>query len=250
MNGLPSVIPNSITEVLNRLENEQDNRFSWKRTRSLDSLSLTVRCKFRARTSNKAKDNSEVTGRGTVTQVKRHRKKNSPSALVRSKQRLKRFLEQKSTGKPDSASPEDKGITAIPCGQDSVNPSNSRDLKSLENPTSDPTSEASSDLTCGESSGKLTHLKAQRQLTPAAKSDSVTEEQAILCGADIDSDDDFSDIGLCASCNHAPSEGDELKRCARCHITRYCSVEYPRKDWRFHIFACSVVAKQGETQKL
>ena len=241
MDGLPSVIPNSITEVLNRLENDEDNQFSWKLTRSLDSLSLTVRCKFRAKTSNKAEDDSEVTGRGAVSPLKRHRKKKSPSALARSKQRLKHFLEQKSAGKPDSASPEDKGITTVPCGQDSVNSSNSKDLKSLENPTSAPSSDASGDLTCGESSGKPTHLEAPRQLTLVVKSDSVTEEQAILCGADIDSDDDFSDTGLCANCNRAPTEGDELKSCARCHFTRYCSVKCQRKDLSFHRFAFSVV---------
>ena len=65
-----------------------------------------------------------------------------------------RFLENNSTGKPDLASPEDKGITAVPCEQDSVNSlcvkelentslacgSSSRDLTSSENPTSDTTS--------------------------------------------------------------------------------------------------------------
>ena len=29
MEGLPSVIPKSIVEVLNRLENDEDNLFSW-----------------------------------------------------------------------------------------------------------------------------------------------------------------------------------------------------------------------------
>ena len=63
MEGLPSVIPKSIVEVLNRLENDEDNLFSWKLTRSQDSFSLTVSCKLRAKTPNKAKDDSGVTGR-------------------------------------------------------------------------------------------------------------------------------------------------------------------------------------------
>ena len=41
MEGLPSVIPKSIVEVLNRLENDEDNLFSWKLTRSQDKFSLT-----------------------------------------------------------------------------------------------------------------------------------------------------------------------------------------------------------------
>ena len=50
MDALPSIIPKSIVEVLNRLENDEDNLFSWKLTRSQDSFSLTVSCKLRAKT--------------------------------------------------------------------------------------------------------------------------------------------------------------------------------------------------------
>ena len=58
MEGLPSVIPKSIVEVLNRLENDEDNLFSWKLTLSQDLFSLTVSCKLRAKTPNKVKDDS------------------------------------------------------------------------------------------------------------------------------------------------------------------------------------------------
>ena len=43
-------------------------------------------------------------------------------------------------------------------------------------------------------------------------------------------------------------EGTELKRCARCHITRFCSTDCQRKDWGFYKFACSVVAKRASTK--
>ena len=52
MEGLPSIIPKSIVEVLNRLENDEDNLFSWKLTRSQDKFSLTVSCKLPAKTCN------------------------------------------------------------------------------------------------------------------------------------------------------------------------------------------------------
>ena len=71
--GLPSFIPKSIVEVLNRLENDEDNLFSWKLTRSQDKFSLTVSCKLRAKTPNKAKDDNKVTGRTSVKPVKRRR---------------------------------------------------------------------------------------------------------------------------------------------------------------------------------
>ena len=109
MDALPNIIPKSIIEVLNRLENDEDNRYPWKLTPNQDSLSLTVSCKLPAKTPNKAKDDSEVAKRATVKPVIHHRKKrNSPSALARSRRRHARFLEKKLAGKPDSPSPEDK----------------------------------------------------------------------------------------------------------------------------------------------
>ena len=75
MEGLPSVIPKSIVKVLNRLENDEDNLFSWKLTLSQDKFSLTVSCKLPAKTPNKAKDDNKVTGRTTVKPVKRRRRK-------------------------------------------------------------------------------------------------------------------------------------------------------------------------------
>ena len=69
MDALPNIIPKSIIEVLNRLENDEDNRYSWKLTRNQDSLSFTVSCKLPAKTPNKAKDDSEVAGRGVSTQL-------------------------------------------------------------------------------------------------------------------------------------------------------------------------------------
>ena len=75
MEELPSVIPKSIVEVLNRLENDEDNLFSWKLTRSQDKFSLTVSCKLPTKTPKKAKDDKKVTGRTTVKPVKRRRRK-------------------------------------------------------------------------------------------------------------------------------------------------------------------------------
>ena len=79
----------------------------------------------------------------------------SPSTLARSRDRIKHCLNKKSSGKPDLASPEGKGITAILCEQETVDSLSaekelentslvygckSRDLKSLDIPISAPTS--------------------------------------------------------------------------------------------------------------
>ena len=213
MDALPNIIPKSIIEVLNRLENDEDNRYSWKLTRNQDSLSLTVSCKLPAKTPNKAKDDSEVAGRATVKPVRRRRKKrNSPSALARSRRRHARFLEKKLAGKPDSPSQEDQQDSSLVCGSD-------RDLESSDNPT--PAQAVEPDL---------------------------LQERAVLfdflAKTNIDSDESEDGVDcVCSNCKHPPKEGGELKRCSRCHITRYCSVQCQKKDWDFHRFACSVVAK-------
>ena len=64
----------------------------------------------RAKTPNKAKEDSGVTGRTTAKKPvrgRRRKKNRSPSALARSRKRHARFLEKKLAGKPDLASPEE-----------------------------------------------------------------------------------------------------------------------------------------------
>ena len=88
MDALPNITPNSIIEVLNRLENDEDNQYSWKLTQNQDSLLLTVSCKLPAKTPNKAKEDSEIARRATMKPVRRlPKKRNSPSALSRSRRR-------------------------------------------------------------------------------------------------------------------------------------------------------------------
>ena len=133
MDEIPNIIPKSIIEALNRLEDDEDNRFSWKLTRNTDSLSLTVSCRLRAKNPNKENDDSEVTGRVTAKPVKRCRKKKkSPSALARSRDRNRRFLERKLAGKPDLALPGDKRIAAVPTRSEQDS-DNSPCEKELEN---------------------------------------------------------------------------------------------------------------------
>ena len=246
MDALPSIIPKSIVKVLNRLENDEDNLFSWKLTRSQDSFSLTVSCKLRAKNPNKAKDNnSEVTGRTTSAKPvrRRRRKKNqSPSALACSRKRHAHFLEKKLAGKLVLTLPEEKSITTVPGVQDAVESlcvkelentspvgGSNRDLVSLEDPTSSPDSDP--DLS-------INKRAILRKFLDTVNTDSE------------DSDDDLSSVhSVCSNCKRPPEKGEELKRCSRCHITRYCSIRCQRKDCDFHQFACSVVAKRSDIVK-
>ena len=137
MDALPNIIPKSNIEALNRLENDEDNRYSWKLTRNQDSLSLTLSCKLPTKTQNKAKENSEVAGRATVKAARRRRKKrNSPSALARSRRHAS-FMEKKLAGKPDSPLPKDQ--------QDSVRV---KELKKLAGKPDSPSPEDQQDFVC------------------------------------------------------------------------------------------------------
>ena len=169
-------------------------------------------------------------------------KNQSPSALASFRKRHARFLEKKLAGKPDLALPEEKSITTVPgvpdavdslCVKELENTSPvggiSRDLVSLEDPTSSPDSDP--DLSINE-----------RAIL-----------RKFLDTVNIDSDDSDDDLGIlhcaCSSCKRLPKKGEELKRCSRSHITRYCSVQCQRNDWDFHRFACSVVAKRSDIVK-
>ena len=166
--------------------------------------------------------------------VKRRRlKKNrSPSVLARSRKRRARFLEKKLAGKPDLASPEedqqdlDNSVCAKELGNTSLACGSNSDLVSSENPTPSPA--ADPDL--------LNEQAILREFLDTIDSD--------------DSDDDVSSVySVCSNCKHPAKKGEDLKRCSRCHITRYCSVECQRKDWDFHRFTCAVVAKKSDTVK-
>ena len=151
-----------------------------------------------------------------------------------SRRRHARFLEKKLAGKPDLASPE----------EDQQDSDNSVCVKELENTS----------LFCGSNSD----LVSSENPTPSPAADPdllVLHKQAILrefldtIDSD-DSDDDVSSVtSVCSNCKHPAKKGEDLKRCLRCHITRYCSVQCQRKDRNFHRFDCAVVAKKWDTVK-
>ena len=105
------------------------------------------------------------------------------------------------------------------------------------------------DLTC--SSDK----RSEKQILSPGSDISVETERALLLDflqqSDTGSDNSFdiaeviSEANKCSNFKRQPSAGVEPKRCSRCHITKYCSVECQKKDWDFHRFACSVVAKSA-----
>ena len=69
-------------------------------------------------------------------------------------------------------------------------------------------------------------------------------------GSNLDSDDDVSDgacefemADICATCNMGPPEVS-LRKCSKCKLSKYCSLQCQRENWKEYTFACSVVAGQ------
>ena len=81
----------------------------------------------------------------------------------------------------------------------------------------------------------LKHLDNQvsNHLSLAEDQDLIQE---ILEKTDIVSDDDLEDTGDYVYCHCKPEEGVELKKCSRCRVTHYCSVNCPR-EWTGHFLA-------------
>ena len=87
--------------------------------------------------------------------------------------------------------------------------------------------------------------------TPSPSADpNLLNEQAIFREFldTIDSDDSDDDVSS-IYCKHPAKKGEDLKRCSRCHIARYCSVQCQRKDLDFHRFAYAGEAKKSDTVK-
>ena len=105
-------------------------------------------------------------------------------------------------------------------------------------------------LSCGSNSD----LVSSENPTPApAAEPDLLQERAVLfdflARTNIDSDDSEDEVDcVCSNCKRPPKKGEELKRCSRCHLTHYCSVQCQKKDWDFHRFACSVVAKKVDSK--
>ena len=248
MEKFPSVIPTAIVHIINTLESDSEHRYQWKLSRNLENVSLFVKCEFRA---------NSVEGDQPPFPVRRKpgkKKHKSPSRLRRQRARKQRFQEKKTAEKADSPkSPASEVNTAVLQEQEPTavlqepEPfcvTSIKDSSDLEN------TGQIQDLICGGDK------RSEKQVLSPDSDISIETERALLLEVlqqtDTDSDDNsfdisevISEINTCSNCKRQPQAGVELKRCSRCQITKYCSVDCQKKDWDFHRFACSVVAKSA-----
>ena len=243
MAELPSVIPSALIHVINTLESDDTHQYHWKISRNSESVSLFVKCILPAKSVT---HDRVVPGSFPVKPAgKKSRKKKTPSALRRSANRLKRFQEKKAAEQATlPKSPAKEVVSAVRKEQETITVSSKDSCTDLESSNRSPISKRSS-------SEKQEPKPLDNQ---ASEHLSLEEEQALLREfleeTDVDSDDDLEDTGDCAYCHHKPEKGVELKKCSRCRVTHYCSVNCQKDDWAFHRFACGVVAKRAATTKL
>ena len=123
--------------------------------------------------------------------------------------------------------------------EDQQDSDNSVCVKELENTS----------LSCGSNSDQVSSENPTP--APAAEPDLLQERAVLfdfLARTNIYSDDSEDEVDcVCSNCKRPPKEGEELKRC---HLTCYCSVQCQKKDWDFHRFAYSVVAKKVDSKSL
>ena len=243
MAELPSVIPSALIHVINTLESDDTHQYHWKISRNSESVSLFVKCILPAKSVTHDK---VVPGSFPVKPAgKKSRKKKTPSALRRSANRLKRFQEKKAAEQATlPKSPTKEVVSAARKEQETITVSSKDGWTDLESSNRSPISKRSS-------SEKQEPKPLDNQ---ASEHLSLAEEQALLREfleeTDVDSDDELEDTGDCAYCHHKPEKGVELKKCSRCRVTHYCSVNCQKDDWAFHRFACWVVVKRAATTKL
>ena len=73
---------------------------------------------------------------------------------------------------------------------------------------------------------------------------SDTDTSVTSSDSELDFDRDcINDQEFCANCMRQPPECT-LKRCTRCLLSYYCSVQCQRANWQDHELACSVVSSQ------
>ena len=183
-----------------------------------------------------------------------NKKHKSPSRLRRQRARKQRFQEKKTAEKADSPkSPASEVNTAVLQEQEHTavlqEPEHSCVTSINDSSGLDNTGQIQ-DLICGSDK------RSEKQVLSPDSDISIETERALLLEVlqqtDTDSDDNsfdiaevISEINTCSNGKSQPQAGVELKRCSRCQITKYCSVDCQKKDWDFHRFACSVVAKSA-----
>ena len=248
MEKFPSVIPTAIIHIINTLESDSEHRYQWKLSRNLENVSLFVKCEFRA---------ISVEGDQPPFPVRRkpgNKKHKSPSRLRRQRARKQRFQEKKTAEKADSPkSPASEVNTAVLQEQEHTavlqEPEPSCVTSINDSSDLDNTGQIQ-DLICGSDK------RSEKQVLSPDSDISIETERALLLEVlqqtDTDSGDNsfdiaevISEINTCSNCKSQPQAGVELERCSRCQITKYCSVDCQKKDWDFHRFACSVVAKSA-----
>ena len=245
MEKFPSVIPTAIVHIINTLESDSEHRYQWKLSRNLENVSLFVKFEFRAKS---------VEGDQPPFPVRRKpgkKKHKSPPRLRRQRARKQRFQEKKTADSPKSPASEvntavlqEQEPTAVLQEPEPSCVTSIKDSSDLEN------TGQIQDLICGSDKG------SEKQVLSPDSDISIETERALLLEVlqqtDTDSDDNsfdisevISEINTCSNCKRQPQAGVELKRCSHCQITKYCSVDCQKKDWDFHRFACSVVAKSA-----
>ena len=253
-----SFMPEHLLKIITALEKDGILQ-PWKLIRNSDSFTLIVN--FPAKGGNKGNRKplkERASGRNSVGQHtdKKHqdssgvrlaeqpkrKKKKSPARIARDRARRKAYWKDlkiaRKLGAENTAAhyaqlQETRTVASPQVSVDS-HPENSGCMERTPN-----VSELQRHLTVEHSSEP-----PQVQLDLNELSSDASSGSSLDSDDDVDACDfDFEMPDICASCNMGPPEVT-LKKCTRCKLSKYCSVQCQRDNWKEHKFACSIVASQ------
>ena len=257
-------IPKHLLKILTVIENEE-LRLSWKLIRYSTSFSLIVNGlaggngqtspskepasggKVVSRNINRPKHHHAAADTRLAEQPKRKKKK-SPARVARDRERRKAYWKHIKVAKKLRAENLAAYHAQLQETRTLASPQTSEDSHSENTGWMELVSVVSKShrhLTIESGTVKTACVQLDSSELSAEEVESEKSNNSSL-----DSDDDpdaFEMPDICTTCGLSPPEVT-LQKCSLCKLSKYCSKQCQKINWREHKFACSIVAGQGSSK--
>ena len=238
-----------------------NSKFTWTVSRNKDGFSFSAK-QVKVSAKRDPRDPAKTSGVDVETKPRKARKK-SPSQRAHDRARRKRYIKKiaalmaASRQREQQTRDSEKGETAAAKGLESLAPQSEQpashcvnnELKVVKSSVqghltgeSDTVSVPFGEVLCELSA----EVAESRQLSETAEQQFLQDlVKTLEADSTIDSDDEvlpkYKEV--CTNCR--VTLGTDHISCDKCKDTLYCSLKCREKDFSFHMFACSVVAKRS-----
>ena len=229
---MPDILPDAFLRVIRVLE-EGKSPISWTLSKSWNGqLSLNIVHFPTEHHTNGQTLGMQDRARSSPVSSFVKRKRKSPSRRRRDRERWIRWRQKRKLGARADSKPDVDTETTVVTSDVDFNPSA---------PDNQP-------VICPEEQENSTQCQESRRLEHPVHACEEGGNTTTSSGSSLDSDDDddsceFEMPDICASCNMGPPEVT-LRKCSQCKLSKYCSLQCQKDNWKEHKFACSIVAGQ------